>query len=106
MCKYLFYMSTNSNNWFTGTRISLIALVMNILFVLYIAVVQTNDLKNGVKANTEAIIQLNTSVDKLEDKKLDKETFNMFLTNLVDIKTGISNIDTKLQRHIELTTGR
>lgn len=38
--------------------------------------------------------------NKLEDRKLDKETFSLTLTTLVDLKTDIRDIKKDLNAHI------
>jgi hypothetical protein len=40
----------------------------------------------------EKIDKIELTVEKLEDKKLDKETFQLILTTLVDIKTDIRGV--------------
>ena len=93
-------MTEKVEQWFTATRVAAIGLILNIVFVIYMGLIQNNDLKNLVKVHDEKIDKIEISITKLEEKKLDKETFSLILTTLVDLKTDIRDIKTDLNTHI------
>ena len=59
--------------------------------------IQNNDLKNLVNSQSEKINKLELSVSRLDDKKVDKESFNLILTTLQDLKTDIRDIKNHTQ---------
>ena len=93
-------MTEKIEKYFTNTRIALIALVLNILFVIYAALIQNNDLKNLVKQHDEAIKKIDLQVQNLDIKKVDKETFQLMLSTLVDLKNDIRDMKTDLREHM------
>ena len=90
-------MTDKIEGWFTSARIAIIGLILNVLFVFYMGVIQNNDLKNLVKSHSEQINKIELSISRLDDKKVDKETFQLMLTTLVDLKTYFRDIKNHTQ---------
>lgn len=84
-------------DWFGATKIAIAGLTMNMLFVIYMGLIQNNDLKNLVKSHDEKINKIELSVSRIDDKKVDKETFQLILTTLVDLKTDVRDIKNSKQ---------
>ena len=61
--------------WFSDNRLSLVAIIGNILFVVYLAVIRENDLKNNVADHEKRINQIEIQIGDLREKKVYKETF-------------------------------
>jgi len=87
--------------WLTDTRISLIALIGNIVFVIYIGAIQMNDTKNMVLKHEELLIKLETRVAQLDSDKLDKEQFTLFLTSIQDLKIDMRDLKNAIMEHIQ-----
>lgn len=90
-------MTDKIEGWFTSARIAIIGLILNVLFVFYMGVIQNNDLKNLVKSHSEQINKIELSISRLDDKKVDKETFQLILTTLQDLKIDVRDIKNRTE---------
>jgi len=86
--------------WFSDNRLSLIAIIGNILFVVYLAVIRENDLKNNVADHEKRINQIEIQIGDLREKKVDKETFLLINENLNALRSDIRDIKNSLLDHI------
>ena len=86
--------------WFSDNRLSLVAIIGNILFVVYLAVIRENDLKNNVADHEKRINQIEIQIGDLREKKVDKETFLLINENLNALRSDIRDIKNSLLDHI------
>ena len=86
--------------WFSDNRLSLVAIIGNILFVVYLAVIRENDLKNNVADHEKRINQIEIQIGDLREKKVDKETFLLINENLNALRSYIRDIKNSLLDHI------
>jgi len=86
--------------WFSDNRLSLIAIIGNILFVVYLAVIRENDLKNNVADHEKRLNQMEIQIGDLREKKVDKETFLLINENLNALRSDIRDIKNSLLDHI------
>ena len=86
--------------WFSDNRLSLVAIIGNILFVVYLAVIRENDLKNNVSDHEKRINQIEIQIGDLREKKVDKETFLLINENLNALRSDIRDIKNSLLDHI------
>jgi len=87
----------NRNNnwvWFTSGRVALIALVLNILIVVYSGLISNNDIKNLVKQHEIRLEKVDKKLEVLQNDKLDKQTFQMMY---LDLKQDLSDIKADLR---------
>jgi hypothetical protein len=87
-------------SWLTETKLGLLAIIGNILFVIYIGIISQNDLKNLVLKHDEKIGKIEQEIGKLQDRKVDKETLQLILDNLHDMKSDISEMKRSLDSHV------
>lgn len=87
-------MSEDNNQWIRDNIISVVAVSITILTILYFSVVQDNDDTNQIKMQYEMIIEMKASIRMLEDKKVDKEVFMMLQTIMAGMATDIKEIRT------------
>ena len=86
--------------WFSDNRLSLVAIIGNILFVVYLAVIRENDLKNNVADHEKRLNQIEIQIGDLREKKVDKETFLLINENLNALRSDIRDIKNSLLDHI------
>jgi len=86
--------------WFSDNRLSLVAIIGNILFVVYLAVIRENDLKNNVADHEKRLNQMEIQIGDLREKKVDKETFLLINENLNALRSDIRDIKNSLLDHI------
>ena len=86
--------------WFSDNRLSLVAIIGNVLFVVYLAVIRENDLKNNVADHEKRINQIEIQIGDLREKKVDKETFLLINENLNALRSDIRDIKNSLLDHI------
>ena len=90
----------SKGKWFSDNRLSLVAIIGNILFVVYLAVIRENDLKNNVADHEKRINQIEIQIGDLREKKVDKETFLLINENLNALRSDIRDIKNSLLDHI------
>src|SRR5665648_551201 len=69
-----------------------LTIVINVGSILYSTLIKNNDLKNDVKAMYSRISKVEVAVINIQDKKLDKETFNLILTTLTELRLSLIHI--------------
>ncbi|HZK95720.1 MAG TPA: hypothetical protein VFC67_16070 [Prolixibacteraceae bacterium] len=72
-----------------------LTIVINVGSILYSTLIKNNDLKNDVKAMDSRISKVEVAVINIQDKKLDKETFNLILTTLTELRSDIRDLSNK-----------
>ena len=72
-----------------------LTIVINVGSILYSTLIKNNDLKNDVKAMDGRISKVEVAVINIQDKKLDKETFNLILTTLTELRSDIRDLSNK-----------
>lgn len=93
-------MTNNDEGWFNNAKLGAITLLLNILCIAYIGVIQSNDLKNQVKAHEATLAKIDTQIASLQDKKVDKETLQMILTSLAELRVDIRDIKLNVMERI------
>jgi len=89
-----------NDGWFNNTRLSVMSFALTVIGILYMAVIQGNDLKNTVKNNEIQLNKIETQIIGLEAKKLDKETFALILTTLTELRSDIRDFQISLNEHV------
>ena len=84
----------NSNN------LSLMAILGNVVFVIYLVVVRENDLKNNVLDHDKRLSKIEAQIGDLRERKVDKETFIMINDNLNALRSDIRDIKNSFIDHI------
>lgn len=90
----------STGSWFNSTRLGIIALIINILSILYLGIISNQDLKSLVKSHDASIKSIEIKLDGIERTKVSNEVFNMLLITITDIKTGQTEMRTMLNAHI------
>ena len=90
--------------WFSDNRLSLVAIIGNIVFVVYLAIVRENDLKNSVETHEKRLNLIEIQIGDLREKKVDKETFLLINENLNALRSDIRDIKNSLIDHISKET--
>ena len=81
-----------TKDWFTEKRILLIGLTLNVLFAVLAYAIGNNDIKNIVSEHERRINEIDVRFIRLDDKKVDKETFQLIISTLTDIKQDIRDL--------------
>lgn len=86
-------MAGNENeSWFNNSRLGILTLVLNLLCLAYLGVIQGNDLKNQVKAHDDRLDKNDAQILALEATKVSKETFQILLNNMTDVKGDVRDV--------------
>lgn len=94
-------MRDNENDgWFNNNRLGLIALAMNLLAIAYMGIIQGNDQKNAVKSHDERLNKIDDQILALEATKVSKETFQIILNNLTDMKSDVRDVKADLREFV------
>ena len=72
-----------------------LTIVINVGSILYSTLIKNNDMKNDIKAMEGRISKVEVAVINIQDKKLDKETFNLILTTLTELRSDIRDLSNK-----------
>ena len=86
--------------WLNETKISLFALIGNIIFIIYMGAIQMNDVKNMVMKHEQMIIKLETKMIEIDNQKVDKETFNIVISNISEIKNDMKDLKNAMIEHL------
>jgi hypothetical protein len=89
-----------TGRWFSDNRLSLIAIIGNIAFVVYLAIVRENDIKNNVQTHEARLNSIEIQIGDLREKKVDKETFLLINDNLNALRSDIRDIKNGLMQHL------
>ena len=72
-----------------------LTILINVGSILYSTLIKNNDMKNDIKAMEGRISKVEVAVINIQDKKLDKETFNLILTTLTELRSDIRDLSNK-----------
>jgi len=61
--------------WFSDNRLSLVAIIGNIVFVVYLAIIRENDLKNSVETHEKRLNLIEIQIGDLEKRRLIRKPF-------------------------------
>ena len=91
---------TQAVNWFTSSRLSFITLVLNILCIVYIAVIKDNTTANKVQEHSAMLIDIKSSIKDLNDRKADKEMIDRLYLQGAETRLDIKDLRLLLMQHI------
>jgi len=88
------------SQWTLTVKIALFALILNILAIVYMGVVQNQQMKNTIINHTEKFVTVDAELKKLEDSKADKSYMELLMQGQKEIKQEISFNNQLLIKHI------
>jgi NADH/NAD ratio-sensing transcriptional regulator Rex len=80
------------SRWFTAARLGIIGLTLNFLFICYVGIARMNTVANTVQIHEEKITKIEKKVDDLDKEKVDKETLQLILNNMSEIKQDVKSL--------------
>jgi len=92
--------TAQATNWFTSAKVSLIALILNVLCIVYFVVIKDNTTANKVEEHTQTFIEMKASIKDLNDNKADKITIELFFQGQKEIKQELQFNNQLLIKHI------
>ena len=86
--------------WFTSQRLGVIALILNVLCIIYLTVIKDNTTYNQVQQHDKEINDIKESVKQLDEKKIDKETYQLILIQGTETRLDIKDLRIIMLQHI------
>ena len=93
--------NTEKKPWLNETKLGLIAFIGNIIFIIYMGAIQMNDVKNMVLKHEQIIMKLEAKVAELDNQKVDKDTFNLILTNISEVRNDLKDLKNAMMLHLD-----
>ena len=82
-------MTQQAKDWFTEKRIAWLVFTFNVLFVAATYLLSNNDIKNIVATHEKRLNDMDLKLTEFDKKKVDKETFNLLISTLTDLRADI-----------------
>lgn len=89
-----------NNNWNATVKIALGALILNILAIVYMGVIQNQQMKSTIITHTEQFVKVDSELKRLEDVKINRDLFNQLYLQGTETRLDIKDLRIMLIQHI------
>jgi len=86
--------------WTLTVKITLIALILNILAIVYMGVIQNQQMKSTIINHTEEFIKVDAELKRLQKEKVDYSYMDLILQGQTEIKQSMNLNNQLLIKHI------